>query len=128
MVRDRDKTAALIRLLEVEDLTQGLIFARTKARAQELADELASRGLAVEALHGDLNQSRREYVLNRFRRQALTLVVATDVAARGLDIEAVSHVFNYDVPLDPEDYVHRLPHGPGAPARRSLSLPAERRA
>ncbi|HPO59068.1 MAG TPA: DEAD/DEAH box helicase, partial [Anaerolineaceae bacterium] len=130
MVRDRDKTAALIRLLEVEDLTQGLIFARTKARAQELADELASRGLAVEALHGDLNQSRREYVLNRFRRQALTLVVATDVAARGLDIEAVSHVFNYDVPLDPEDYVHRIGRT-GRAGRTGTAItflaPAERR-
>jgi len=130
MVRDRDKTAALIRLLEVEDLTQGLIFARTKARAQELADELASRGLAVEALHGDLNQSRGEYVLNRFRRQALTLVVATDVAARGLDIEAVSHVFNYDVPLDPEDYVHRIGRT-GRAGRTGTAItflaPAERR-
>ncbi len=107
-VREENKLAALTRLLETEDVQSALIFARTKLRAQELADGLAGRGFAAEALHGDLNQSRRETVLNRFRQRAITLLVATDVAARGLDIENVSHVFNYDSPDDAESYVHRI--------------------
>ena len=107
-VREENKLAALTRMLQVEDVNSALIFTRTKARAQELADALVARGYPAESLHGDLNQSRREFVLNRFRHHAVTLLVATDVAARGLDIENVTHVFNYDIPLDPEDYVHRI--------------------
>jgi ATP-dependent RNA helicase DeaD len=107
-VREEDKLAALTRLLEVEEVSSALIFARTKARAQDLADELIRRGYPAASLHGDLNQSRREFVLNRFRERKITLLVATDVAARGLDIEEMSHVFNYDVPGDPEDYIHRI--------------------
>ncbi len=108
LVREEDKTAALTRLLEVEEVGSSLIFARTKARAQDLADELSRRGFPAASLHGDLNQSRREFVLNRFREHKIGLLVATDVAARGLDIEELSHVFNYDLPGDPEDYVHRI--------------------
>jgi ATP-dependent RNA helicase DeaD len=107
-VREENKFEALTRLLEVEEVKSALIFARTKARAQELADTLIERGYPAESLHGDLSQSRREFVLNRFRQGSITLLVATDVAARGLDIENVSHVFNYDVPGDAEDYVHRI--------------------
>jgi len=107
-VREDKKLAVLIRLLESEEVTSALIFARTKVRTQELSDALNRRGIPAEALHGDLNQDRRELVLNRFRRHSITLLVATDVAARGLDIEAVSHVFNYDAPADAEDYVHRI--------------------
>ncbi len=107
-VREENKLEALIRLLEAEAVKSALIFARTKARAQELADTLMGRGYPAESLHGDLSQARREYVLNRFRRRTITLLVATDVAARGLDIEDVSHVFNYDAPGDAEDYVHRI--------------------
>lgn len=107
-VREENKQAALIRFLEAEEVKSALIFARTKARAQELADALIQAGYPAEALHGDLSQARRETVLNRFRRHNITLLVATDVAARGLDIENVSHVFNYDAPGDPEDYVHRI--------------------
>ncbi len=108
LVREEHKLAALTRLLEVEDVRSGLIFARTKIRAQELSDELNQRGYPAESLHGDLNQARRESVLNRFRQNSITLLVATDVAARGLDIENVSHVFNYDMPDDTDDYVHRI--------------------
>ena len=107
-VREENKMEALTRLLEMENVKSALIFARTKARAQELADELARMGYPADALHGDLSQVRREYVLNRFRQRIITLLVATDVAARGLDIEDVSHVFNYDAPGDAEDYVHRI--------------------
>lgn len=108
LLREESKLAVLTRLLETDEVKSALIFARTKARAQELSDELVRRGYPAAALHGDLNQSRREVVLNRFRENRTTLLVATDVAARGLDIENVSHVFNYDLPGDPEDYVHRI--------------------
>jgi ATP-dependent RNA helicase DeaD len=107
-VREESKLAALIRLLEVEDISSGLIFVRTKARSQELADDLNRHGFAADALNGDLNQNRREQVLGRFRQHSLTLLVATDVAARGLDIDDVSHVINFDFPQDAEDYVHRI--------------------
>ncbi len=107
-VREETKLAALTALLETEEVTSALIFARTKARAQDLADELLRRGFSADSLHGDLNQSRRELVLNRFRKGTVSLLVATDVAARGLDISDVSHVFNYDMPADSEDYVHRI--------------------
>lgn len=107
-VRETDKVAALVRFLEVEEVKSALIFARTKMRAQDLAEELIRRGYPAESLHGDLSQARREFVLNRFRQGTVRLLVATDVAARGLDIEDVSHVFNYDAPGDAEDYVHRI--------------------
>jgi ATP-dependent RNA helicase DeaD len=107
-VKEDHKLSALTRLIEMGEVTSALIFTRTRLRAQELADELMQRGYPAEALHGDLNQSRREYVLNRFRQHAITMLVATDVAARGLDIEDLSHVINYDLPADGEDYVHRI--------------------
>lgn len=107
-VREENKFVALTRLLEMEPVTSALIFVRTKARAQDLSDDLARAGFAADSLHGDLNQARREQVLGRFRDHSVTLLVATDVAARGLDIAGVSHVFNYDVPQDSEDYVHRI--------------------
>ena len=107
-VREETKLSALICLLETDEVSSALIFVRTKARAQDLADELMRRGFSADSLHGDLNQSRRELVLNRFRKGSVTLLVATDVAARGLDINDVSHVFNYDMPQDAEDYVHRI--------------------
>ncbi len=107
-IREDQKLASLTRLLEMEEVKCALIFTRTKARAQELADEMNRIGFPAESLHGDLNQSRRESVLNRFRTNQVKLLVATDVAARGLDIDDVSHVFNYDLPQDSEDYVHRI--------------------
>ncbi len=107
-IREEAKLGAITCLLETEEVSSALIFTRTKARAQDLADELLRRGFSADSLHGDLNQTRRETVLNRFRQGSVTLLVATDVAARGLDISDVSHVFNYDMPADAEDYIHRI--------------------
>ncbi|MBI5929530.1 MAG: DEAD/DEAH box helicase [Chloroflexi bacterium] len=108
LLHESSKLAAMTRLLETEDMQSALIFTRTKAGASELADQLLARGFAAEALHGDLAQEVRETVLRRFRREQVTILVATDVVARGVDIPQVSHVFNFDIPLDPEDYVHRI--------------------
>ena len=108
VVRASDRVAAVTRLLEIEAMTGALIFCRTKLGAAELADTLYARGFKAEALHGDLNQQARESVLGRFRRRQIDLLVATDVAARGLDIKDISHVINYDLPSDPQYYVHRI--------------------
>ena len=108
VVHHGDKLAALTRLFEVEEITSALIFVRTRAGTGELASELTSRGFPAESLSGDLSQESREQALQRFRRGQNTVLVATDVAARGLDIDDISHVFNYDLPTDPEAYVHRV--------------------
>jgi ATP-dependent RNA helicase DeaD len=108
IVNGRDKLAALTRIFEMEELTSALIFVRTRAATGELAAALSARGFASEALNGDLNQDARERTLNRFRNAQVKVLVATDVAARGLDIDDISHVFNYDLPDDPELYVHRI--------------------
>lgn len=108
LVNQVDKMAALTRLFEVEPLTRALVFARTRLGTGDLANELSVRGFQAEVLNGDLSQDAREQVLNRFRRDQIKVLVATDVAARGLDIDGISHVFNFDIPLDPEVYVHRI--------------------
>ncbi|MBE0688721.1 MAG: DEAD/DEAH box helicase [Anaerolineae bacterium] len=108
LVRQSDKESALMRLLEAEDVKSALIFMRTKLGAAALAESLIGRGYPVEAIHGDLAQDVREMIMRRFRQGWVTTLVATDVMARGLDIESVSHVINYDIPFDPEDYVHRI--------------------
>ncbi|MEM7110905.1 MAG: DEAD/DEAH box helicase [Chloroflexota bacterium] len=108
LVNEEDKLAGLTRLFEVEPITSALIFARTRVGTAELANELSVRGFPAEALNGDLSQDAREHTLNRFRRSQIKVLVATDVAARGLDIDDISHVFNFDLPLDPEVYVHRI--------------------
>ena len=108
LVNERDKLAALTRLFEMEDVTSALIFTRTKAASGHLANELIQRGYLAEALNGDLAQDARMRVMNRFRSGQIQVLVATDVAARGLDIDDISHVFNFDLPNDPEAYVHRI--------------------
>ncbi len=108
LVNKEDKLAVLTRLFEIEDITSALIFVRTRVGTSDLVNDLVGRGFPAEALNGDLSQQTREQVLNRFRRNQITVLVATDVAARGLDIDDISHVFNYDLPEDPELYVHRV--------------------
>lgn len=108
LVHEADKLAALSRIFEVDDISSALIFARTRAATGDLASELTARGFPAEALNGDLSQDAREQVLQRFRRGQCNVLVATDVAARGLDIDDISHVFNYDLPMDAEVYVHRV--------------------
>jgi ATP-dependent RNA helicase DeaD len=107
-VHEGDKTNALTRLFEIEPIHSALIFARTRAETSSLANELVIRGIPAEAIHGDLDQNARERVLGRFRANQLKVLVATDVAARGLDIDDISHVFNYHLPDDAEVYVHRI--------------------
>ena len=108
LVHESDKLSALTRLFETEPIHSALIFARTRAETAALANELVLRGIPAEAIHGDLDQHARERVLGRFRSNQLKVLVATDVAARGLDIENISHVFNYHLPDDAEVYVHRI--------------------
>lgn len=108
LVYKKDKLAALTRLLETERFGQTLVFVRTRAGSSELANQLTSRGYTAEALNGDLTQDARERTLDRFRQGKVKMLVATDVAARGLDIENISHVVNYDLPEFAEAYVHRI--------------------
>jgi ATP-dependent RNA helicase DeaD len=108
LVNQKDKLAALTRLFEIEDVTSALIFTKTRVGSGQLASELTQRGFSAEALNGDLSQDARIQVLKRFRSDKLNVLVATDVAARGLDIDDISHVFNYDMPYDSESYVHRI--------------------
>jgi ATP-dependent RNA helicase DeaD len=108
LVKAAEKLAALTRLFEIEPITSALIFVRTRAGSGELANQLVSRGYPAEVLNGDLSQDTREQVLRRFRQNHIKVLVATDVAARGLDIDDISHVINYDLPDDEEVYVHRI--------------------
>jgi ATP-dependent RNA helicase DeaD len=108
LVNKDEKVAVITRLFEVEDIGSTLVFVRTRAGTCDLVNELVQHGFPAEALNGDLNQETREQVLNRFRRNRTNILVATDMAARGLDIDNISHVFNYDLPDDPELYVHRV--------------------
>ena len=102
------KLAALSRILDVEDPASTIVFCRTRTEVDELTETLNGRGYRAEALHGGFSQEQRDRVMKRFRSGATDLLVATDVAARGLDVEQVSHVVNYDVPSEPEAYVHRI--------------------
>ncbi len=102
------KLEALTRILEVEEFDGVIIFVRTKTATVELADKLSARGYDVEPLNGDIAQNARERTVDRLKQGKIDILVATDVVARGLDVERVSHVINYDVPYDTESYVHRI--------------------
>ncbi len=107
-VRGMHKLDALTRVLEVEDTDGILIFVRTKSSTTELASKLEARGYAVSAMNGDMPQNQREQTVQRLKRGSLDVLVATDVAARGLDVDRISHVVNYDIPHDVESYIHRI--------------------
>jgi len=107
-VRERSKVEVLSRLLDMDPPRLAIVFCNTKRSVDECTEALVARGYAADRLHGDITQHMRERVLNRFREGTVELLVATDVAARGLDIDNVDAVFNYDLPQDPEDYVHRI--------------------
>ena len=102
------KLDALTRILEVEDFDAVIIFVRTKVATTELAEKLEARGYAASPLNGDMNQAMREKAIDRLKRGSLDIIIATDVAARGIDVARISHVVNYDIPLDTESYVHRI--------------------
>ncbi len=108
MVSGVNKLDALTRILEAEPFDGMLIFARTKLGTQELAEKLAARGLSAAAIHGDVEQKQREKMVQSLKDGRIDILVATDVAARGLDVDRISHVLNYDIPYDTESYVHRI--------------------
>ena len=105
---EKQKFDALCRLLDLHSPDLAIVFGRTKRRVDELAEALSKRGYDAEGIHGDLTQSKRESVLRKFKEKTIDVLVATDVAARGLDVSGVTHVFNFDIPQDPESYVHRV--------------------
>ena len=108
VVSRQHKLAALSRVLDMEDPASAIVFCRTRGEVDQLSESLAAHGYRAAALHGGLTQEQRDRVMRRFRDGSLELLIATDVAARGLDIENVSHVVNYDVPMSPDAYVHRI--------------------
>ncbi|KEA65733.1 DEAD-box ATP-dependent RNA helicase CshA [Marinobacterium lacunae] len=107
-VRGMSKMAALTRLLELQEHDASLIFVRTKTATEELAEQLSTAGFPAAALHGDIAQQQRERIVEKLKRGELDIVIATDVVARGLDVERISHVINYDIPYDAESYIHRI--------------------
>jgi ATP-dependent RNA helicase DeaD len=107
-VHEQDKLEALSRIIDIEENFYGLVFCRTKVMVDQLAQRLAGRGVEVEALHGDISQAQRETILDRFRKRRTNVLVATDVAARGIDIVNLTHVINFSLPQGPESYVHRI--------------------
>src|SRR3712207_3619056 len=107
-VAERDKLDALVAVLEEQQPERAMVFCRTQVAVDRLTRMLQKRGVQVEAIHGSMGQNQRERVIADFRRGALTLLVATNLAARGLDIPEVSHVINYDIPEETESYIHRI--------------------
>ena len=108
LVRPGMKARSLGRILDHQDPGPSLVFCRTRIETQQLTDELRRRGYAAECLHGEMDQSERERVMDRFRQNQCRILVATDIAARGLDVDGITHVFNYDIPWDVEHYIHRV--------------------
>ncbi|MDW7691659.1 DEAD/DEAH box helicase [Flammeovirgaceae bacterium SG7u.111] len=121
MVNARDKYPALKRLVDINPNVYGIVFCRTRAETKEIANKLVHDGYNADALHGDLSQAQREQVMNKFRIKHLQLLVATDVAARGLDVDNLTHVINFNLPDDPEAYVHRSGRT-GRAGKKGISL------
>ncbi len=107
-IHERQKFDILCRVLDMHATERAIVFGRTKRRVDELHEALNKRGYSAEGIHGDLTQARRDSVMNSFKRGFTEILVATDVAARGLDIGDVTHIYNFDIPQDPESYVHRI--------------------
>ena len=107
-VKTADRFEALCRIIDMELEFYGLVFCRTKIETDNIARMLIDRGYDAEALHGDISQGQREKILDKFKRQKINVLVATDVAARGIDVNKMTHVINYSLPQDPESYVHRI--------------------
>ena len=107
-VKARDKFGALCRIIDIEDTFYGLVFCRTRADVDSVASQLVDRGYDAEPIHGEISQQQRERTLNAFRKKRINVLVATDVAARGIDVINLTHVINYSLPWDPESYVHRI--------------------
>ena len=107
-VNGADKRALLSELIKGAGINRAIVFTRTKRGASRLADQLGRGGITADAIHGNKSQAQRERALDNFRRGRSTVLVATDIAARGIDIDGVSHVINFDLPNEPESYVHRI--------------------
>ncbi len=107
-VRESSKLELLCRLIDAKNIKLGMVFCNTKKRVDELTSALQTRGYSAEALHGDMKQTERDRVMNKFRKGLIEILVATDVAARGIDVNNIEAVFNYDIPNDEEYYVHRI--------------------
>ncbi|WP_216827921.1 DEAD/DEAH box helicase [Alkalihalobacterium elongatum] len=120
-VLERNKLDSLCRIIDSEEIDLGIIFCRTKKGVSELTEALQARGYIADGLHGDLTQSQRDNVMKKFRDSTIEFLIATDVAARGIDVDNVTHVINYDIPQDPESYVHRIGRT-GRAGRKGLAL------
>ncbi|MFR9650073.1 MAG: DEAD/DEAH box helicase, partial [Rikenellaceae bacterium] len=107
-VREADKFDALTRIIDIQQNFYGIVFCRTKVSVDDIVSRLSQRGYGAEGLHGDVSQASREKILRRFRDKSINILVATDVAARGIDVNNLSHVINYAIPQDSESYVHRI--------------------
>ena len=107
-VKSSDKFEALSRIIDIEEGFYGLVFCRTKIDVDSVVGHLVDRGYDAEAIHGDISQAQRERTLEKFRKQRINILVATDVAARGIDVSNLTHVINYALPQDPDSYIHRI--------------------
>jgi len=107
-VRKADKFEALCRIIDVEEDFYGIVFCKTKLIVDEISNHLKDRGYEADNIHGDISQPLREKILNKFKKRRINILVATDVAARGIDVQDISHVINFSIPHDPESYVHRV--------------------
>jgi len=123
----RFKVELLTRLIDIHDIKLGIIFCNTKRMVDDLVEHLEAQGYLADRLHGDMNQNQRDRVMNKFRKSGLEFLVATDVAARGIDVNDIEVVFNYDLPYDVEDYVHRIGRtGRAGRSGRAISFVAGR--
>ena len=107
-IQEKAKPEALARLIDFHNIKLGLVFCNTKVRVDEIVEELKTRGYSAEGLHGDMNQAQRNKVMSGFKNGLIEILVATDVAGRGIDVNNIEAVFNYDLPRDDEDYIHRI--------------------